>query len=119
MTTDYDKADLDEVCNWMHDVLGYGIDPGDFPEKWKNGVLLCELANKLKPGIVAKINKGNVAFLKLENIENFTKAARQLGVIDRYNFVHTYLAKFLMVLVMSSQYCLRSSSRFRPSAVSE
>lgn len=49
--------------------------------------MLCELANKLRPGIIAKVNKGNVAFLKLENIENFTKAARTLGVIDRYNFV--------------------------------
>lgn len=32
---DFDKADLDEVCLWMHDVLGYGVDPADFPEKWK------------------------------------------------------------------------------------
>lgn len=27
----FDKADLDEVCVWMHDVLGYGVDPTAFP----------------------------------------------------------------------------------------
>jgi transgelin len=87
MSGEFDKADLEEVCAWMSEVLGAHVDPSDFPDKWKTGVLLCDLANKLRPGIVAKVNKGNVAFLKLENIENFTKAARAMGVIDRYNFV--------------------------------
>lgn len=81
----YDQADLDEASEWIKQVTGQA--PGEFPSAWKDGVMLCELANHLKPGVIAKVNKSKLPFHKMENIENFTKAARALGVVDRYNFV--------------------------------
>lgn len=72
---DYDKADLIEVCEWMTATMGKRVDPDDFPDGWKSGVLLCEFANALRPGIIPKIAKSNVSFQKLGNIENFTNAA--------------------------------------------
>ena len=37
----------------------------------KDGVVLCHLANAIKPGSVKKINAGSMAFKQMENIGNF------------------------------------------------
>ena len=80
-----DAADVEEVSAWMKSILQKDIP--EFPDGWKDGVILCELANALKPGIIKKINRSKLPFHKMENIENFTNAARKMGVEDRYNFV--------------------------------
>lgn len=50
----------------------------------KDGVLLCELINELKPGSVKKINRVQSGSFKqfkdMENIENFLKAIANYGV---------------------------------------
>jgi hypothetical protein len=81
----YDEADVKEVSEWISGLLGEECP--EFPDGFKSGVVLCKLANVLKPGIVKKINGAKLPFHKMENIQNFTIAARELGVIDRNNFV--------------------------------
>jgi len=46
----------------------------------KNGRVLCQLINKISPGSVRKINKNNMAFMQMENIGNFLKAAENFGM---------------------------------------
>jgi len=46
----------------------------------KNGQVLCALVNSVRPGIVKKVNTGNMPFQQMENIKFFMDAARQLGV---------------------------------------
>ena len=40
------------------------------------GVLLCELANRLQPGSVRKINRSRLPFKQMENISAFVRCAR-------------------------------------------
>jgi hypothetical protein len=43
-----------EIMEWMTAVMGEPLPAGDFAEILKNGVILCQLMNKLSPGSVKK-----------------------------------------------------------------
>lgn len=49
-------------------------------EKLKDGLILCKLINKIRPGSVKKINAGKMPFLKMENIGNFLSGCYAYGV---------------------------------------
>merc|ERR1711920_660821 len=53
---------------------------GNFFEALKSGVVLCQLVNRIRPGAVPKINEAGRPFKERENISNFLKACRNLGV---------------------------------------
>lgn len=58
--------------------------PGTFHESLKDGVLLCQALNVIKPGLVPKINTGKMPFVQRENIVNYLEGCKKLGmkVID-------------------------------------
>lgn len=69
-----------DAAAWIEAVTGMSLG-GDFAAPLQDGVILCELVNKIKPGSVAKINKpATMPFKKLENITNSIKAMRALGI---------------------------------------
>ncbi|KAJ3042546.1 hypothetical protein HDV00_007080 [Rhizophlyctis rosea] len=50
---------------------------------WKSlrdGIFLCKLLNKLRPGSIPRISTKPLPFLQMENINNFLSAAQRLGV---------------------------------------
>nr|XP_020647249.1 calponin-1 isoform X1 [Pogona vitticeps] len=49
-------------------------------ESLKDGVILCDLINKLQPGSVKKVNESTQNWHQLENIGNFIKAITKYGV---------------------------------------
>jgi len=49
---------------------------GTFAAGLADGVLLCKTVNKLKSGAVSNINKGKMAFAKMENIQSFISACQ-------------------------------------------
>ncbi|XP_009463207.1 PREDICTED: calponin-1, partial [Nipponia nippon] len=51
-----------------------------FMDGLKDGVILCELINKLQPGSVQKVNEPVQNWHKLENIGNFLRAITRYGV---------------------------------------
>ena len=55
-------------------------------ETLKSGVVLCELANRVSPRIVRKINSSTMPFAQRENIQSFCDAVKTLGVKDINNF---------------------------------
>jgi hypothetical protein len=61
--------------------------PGDFQEALKSGVVLCTLANKIKPGSVPAINNSKMAFVQRENIVAFCSAIRGMGMRENDLFV--------------------------------
>ena len=75
-----------EVTTWVQSVLSLP-EPPEFPAAFKDGTLLCKLANALKPDAIKKINPGKLPFHRLENLENFSKWVRSLGIPDRNSFV--------------------------------
>nr|ADD38566.1 Calponin-3 [Lepeophtheirus salmonis] len=55
-------------------------DQYDFGTVLKDGILLCELINKLNPGSVKKINTLNTPFKHRENIELYLKGCENYGI---------------------------------------
>ncbi|EGD73794.1 hypothetical protein PTSG_05487 [Salpingoeca rosetta] len=68
-----------EVRAWIEKKTGEKVE-GDFQAALRDGVILCKLANAIKPGAVAKINQSSMAFKQMENISNFIEFARGAGI---------------------------------------
>lgn len=51
-----------------------------------NEYFLLRLINALIPGKIKKINTGSIAFKLMENIEQFTKACKEYGLLDAETF---------------------------------
>ncbi|TRY56028.1 hypothetical protein DNTS_013858 [Danionella cerebrum] len=75
----YDLQKEEELRFWIEEVTGMPI--GDsFQKGLKDGVILCELINKLQPGSIRKINNSQLNWHKLENLGNFIKAILAYGL---------------------------------------
>ncbi|NXO20299.1 LMO7 protein, partial [Cisticola juncidis] len=58
----------------------------DFRAALENGVLLCDLINKIKPGVVKKINCLPTPIAGLDNINVFLKACENIGLKEAQLF---------------------------------
>ena len=81
----YTGSEQQKALAWISDVTGKLV-AGPLMETLKSGVVLCELANALRPNIVKRISTSSMPFPQRENIKAYIDAARQLGVPDRDNF---------------------------------
>ncbi|KAM4884173.1 calponin-2 [Sylvia borin] len=75
----YDPQKEAELRTWIESVTGKQIGP-DFQKGLKDGVILCELMNKLQPNSVRKINRSAQNWHQLENLSNFIKAMASYGM---------------------------------------
>lgn len=74
-----------EATDWIETELGRSKpeDAGDLWAWLKNGKVLCELINTLRPGTIKKVKDSTFAFKQLENISKFLCACREeFGVAD-------------------------------------
>lgn len=72
-----------EAQEWIETVLGQKFPPGEsYEDALKDGIILCKLMNKVKPGSVPKINTSGASFKMMENINVFQKALKEYGVAD-------------------------------------
>ncbi|CAB3228299.1 unnamed protein product [Arctia plantaginis] len=72
-----------EAQEWIETILGAKFPPGEaYEDVLKDGTVLCQLINKLKPGSVPKINTSGGQFKMMENITNFQGAIKAYGVPD-------------------------------------
>ncbi|XP_060524805.1 myophilin [Cylas formicarius] len=69
-----------EVLDWISKVLGEPLPKGDFEDILKDGVVLCNLMNKLAPGSVKKIATKGTNFQLMENIQRFQAGMKAYGV---------------------------------------
>ncbi|NWS43232.1 LMO7 protein, partial [Probosciger aterrimus] len=67
-------------------VTGKSFGTKDFRAALENGVLLCDLINKIKPGIVKKINRLSTPIAGLDNINVFLKACENIGLKEAQLF---------------------------------
>ncbi|CAG2122905.1 unnamed protein product, partial [Medioppia subpectinata] len=68
------------VIDWVFQTIGEPAPEGSFEDALRDGVALCKLINKLKPGAVDKIATGGSGYVLMENINKFIKAAQDFGV---------------------------------------
>ena len=94
-------ADLaNETIDWINAIVSDANlpnvdDPKSYSEGLKDGKVLCNLMNAIKPGSVKKINESKMAFKQMENINNFLSGCESLGMnkIDLFQTVDLYEAQ--------------------------
>jgi len=67
---------------WIEAVTGEKFSNDDYEEALHDGIILCKLINKLKPGSVPKIHTTGGPMKLRENIGLFQKAALAYGVSE-------------------------------------
>jgi len=98
-----------EAVAWIEAVLGKSVLPeggqaseqADFGEGLKDGSVLCELINALRPGSVKKINTMKAPFKQRENIELYLKGCEAYGLKtqDLFQVNDLYESKNLYMVV--------------------
>lgn len=84
---DPDAEKKTEILDWIETVLGEKIPRNEpFEKILKDGVILCNLANKIKAGSVKKINKKGGNFALMENVAAFQKAMKAFKVPEEEIF---------------------------------
>ncbi|XP_053919743.1 LIM domain only protein 7 isoform X12 [Cuculus canorus] len=80
------QAAFDEAQRWVETVTGKSFGTKDFRAALENGVLLCDLINKIKPGVIKKINRLSTPIAGLDNINVFLKACENIGLKEAQLF---------------------------------
>ncbi|XP_060681888.1 LIM domain only protein 7-like isoform X5 [Hemiscyllium ocellatum] len=86
------QADPDHVLafrdaqRWIEEVTGKSFGNKDFRSALEDGALLCELVNKIKPGVSKKINRLSTPIAGLDNINVFLKGCQKLGLKEAQLF---------------------------------
>ncbi|XP_075447092.1 LIM domain only protein 7 isoform X3 [Ascaphus truei] len=75
-----------EAQRWVEEVTGKTFGNKDFRSALENGLLLSDLINKIKPGIIKKINRLSTPIAGLDNINVFLRACEKLGLKDAQLF---------------------------------
>ncbi|KAI7850692.1 kinase-like domain-containing protein [Circinella umbellata] len=92
MKQDQLNHDKQKATNFLNTIL---IDDDDhntcievdhLHDELKDGVLLCNLVNKLRPGTIKHVGQRDLSFIKMDNITRFLQGARQLGLNDSQLF---------------------------------
>ncbi|XP_035390570.1 LIM domain only protein 7b isoform X4 [Electrophorus electricus] len=69
-----------EARRWLEVVTGKTFGSSNFRSALENGVLLCDLINKLKPGIIRRVNRLSTPMAGLDNVNVFLRACGKLGL---------------------------------------
>ncbi|XP_069010346.1 LIM domain only protein 7-like isoform X3 [Embiotoca jacksoni] len=80
-----DEAYL-EAHRWIEAVTKKKFGSNDFRSALENGVLLCDLINKIKPGIIKRVNRLPTPIAGLDNLNVFLKACGKLGLKEAQLF---------------------------------
>ncbi|XP_015220019.1 LIM domain only protein 7 isoform X14 [Lepisosteus oculatus] len=75
-----------EAQRWMEEVTNKKFGSNNFRSALENGVLLCDLINKIKPGIIKKVNRLSTPIAGLDNVNVFLKACGRLGLKEAQLF---------------------------------
>ncbi|KAG7391705.1 Transgelin-3 [Phytophthora pseudosyringae] len=86
----------DEAQEWIESVLGEKF-LASFGDSLKDGVILCTLMNKIKPGLIPRVQTSSMPFKQMENVSAFVRACRSIGVaeFDLFETVDLYNQKNL------------------------
>lgn len=71
----------EEAQEWIEGVLNEKF-LASFGDSLKDGVLLCNLMNKIRPGLIPRIQTSPMPFKQMENITAFLRACRSVGVAE-------------------------------------
>ncbi|XP_029700549.1 LIM domain only protein 7 isoform X5 [Takifugu rubripes] len=75
-----------EAQRWIEAVTKKTFGSDDFRSALENGILLCDLINKIKPGTIKRINRLPTPIAGLDNLNVFLRACGKLGLKDAQLF---------------------------------
>eukprot|EP00095_Tigriopus_kingsejongensis_P000561 maker-scaffold776_size99073-snap-gene-0.19 protein:Tk00561 transcript:maker-scaffold776_size99073-snap-gene-0.19-mRNA-1 annotation:"calponin transgelin" len=75
-----------EVLEWIEAVLETKLPKKAYEEVLKDGVVLCQLMNKIVPGSIKKIQERGTNFQLMENVQRFQVAVKKYGVPEEEIF---------------------------------
>ncbi|KAK9712272.1 Protein kinase of the Mitotic Exit Network [Basidiobolus ranarum] len=81
--------------HFLETVLGYPFPEVELYQSLRDGVLLCKMLNKLKPGAIPQISTKKMPFFQMQNISHFLEACSKLGLqkFDLFETVDLYEKK--------------------------
>jgi len=85
----YDAGLEKAVVEWIEDITELSMErlcASSVADWLKDGTVLCELANKVRPGSMKTVNLSTMPEQQMENITNFMNAARDMGVPESAMF---------------------------------
>ncbi|XP_050974408.1 LIM domain only protein 7 isoform X3 [Labeo rohita] len=80
------EAAYSEAQRWIEAVTEKKFGSSNFRSSLENGLLLCDLINKIRPGVVKKLNRLSTPIAGLDNISLFLKACAKLGLKEAQLF---------------------------------
>jgi len=85
---------------FLESTLGTTIE-GDLGDALHDGVILCNLANALRPGLITGHKPGSASFVQMENISKFLKSLAAFGfrTSDTFMTVDLYEKKNMVAVV--------------------
>lgn len=60
-----------EAQAWIEQVTGMRFPPIPYEEALRDGIILCTLMNRLKPGIIGKINTSGGDYKMMDNLSQY------------------------------------------------
>jgi len=73
-----------DALKWVESTIKEKLPTYDFWEALRSGLVLCKLANSIRPGVIEKINdkpiNGSIALMERDNIKLYLAACQKLGV---------------------------------------
>ncbi|XP_073699244.1 LIM domain only protein 7b isoform X2 [Garra rufa] len=75
-----------EAQRWLEEVTKKRFGSKSFRVALEDGVLLCDLINTLKPGIIKRVNRLSTPIAGLDNVNVFLKACMKLGLNEAQLF---------------------------------
>ncbi|XP_052421148.1 LIM domain only protein 7 isoform X2 [Carassius gibelio] len=80
------EAAYSEAQRWIEAVTKKKSVSSNFRSSLENGLLLCDLINKIRPGVIKKLNRLSTPIAGLDNISLFLKACAKLGLKEAQLF---------------------------------
>uniref|UniRef100_A0A8C1DZU6 Calponin-homology (CH) domain-containing protein n=1 Tax=Cyprinus carpio carpio TaxID=630221 RepID=A0A8C1DZU6_CYPCA len=75
-----------EAQRWLEEVTKKQFGSKSFRVALEDGVLLCDLINTLKPGIIKRVNRLSTPIAGLDNVNVFLRACEKLGLNEAQLF---------------------------------
>ena len=103
---DLDADRTNAAIEWMQKVTGEEYT--DFFEDIKDGVELCKLLNKIKPGLIAekKFKKSKIVFVCRTNIQLFIEGCKKLGIPETDCIETRYIQNIYIAILNLRKFAL-------------
>ncbi|KAJ3184232.1 hypothetical protein HDU87_005079 [Geranomyces variabilis] len=91
------------ALNFLESTIGRKLPDENLHLSLRNGVILCEFINKLRPGSIPVISTRDAPFLQMENINRFLNASKALGLKghELFQTVDLYEGKDLQQVIIT------------------